>query len=108
MGLRHVAALCGTTSGGMTVALDAVEFLERLGLGGAQWAGATVRRESERTEARDIERSRPDPNPSELPEPWRELYEERAGIKEFCANMPRAQAEREAWEEILKQMKKSP
>ena len=30
----------------------------------------------------------------------RELYEERAAILEFCANMPRDQAEREAWEEV--------
>lgn len=29
-----------------------------------------------------------------------ELYQERAGIKEFEGNMPRAQAEREAWAEI--------
>lgn len=30
----------------------------------------------------------------------REEYEERASIKEFCANMPRDQAEQEAWEEV--------
>ena len=32
----------------------------------------------------------------------REQYEERAGIKEFCANMPRDQAEQEAWLEIYR------
>jgi len=30
----------------------------------------------------------------------RYLYAERAAIKEFCGNMPRDQAEREAWEEV--------
>lgn len=30
-----------------------------------------------------------------------ELYEERAGILEFCANLPRAQAELEAHSEIF-------
>ena len=30
----------------------------------------------------------------------RELYFERAAIKEFCANMTREQAEEEAWLEI--------
>lgn len=30
----------------------------------------------------------------------RELYEERAGIKEFLGNMPREEAEVEAWQEI--------
>jgi hypothetical protein len=30
----------------------------------------------------------------------RELYAERAGIKEFLGNMPREQAEEEAWMEI--------
>jgi len=30
----------------------------------------------------------------------RDEYEERAGIKEFCGNMPRVQAEQEAREEV--------
>ena len=30
----------------------------------------------------------------------RELYFERAAIKEICGNMPREQAEEEAWMEI--------
>ena len=30
----------------------------------------------------------------------RELYEERASIKEFLGNMSREQAELEAWEEV--------
>ena len=30
----------------------------------------------------------------------RERYEERAAIIEFCANIPREQAEEQAWEEI--------
>jgi hypothetical protein len=33
---------------------------------------------------------------------WRELYEERAGIKEFDGKLPRPMAEREAETEIRK------
>jgi hypothetical protein len=33
---------------------------------------------------------------------WRELYEERAGIKEYMGNLPRPMAEREAEVEIRK------
>lgn len=39
--------------------------------------------------------------PEDLTPEQRELYEERAAIKEYCAGMPREQAEREAMEETL-------
>lgn len=38
----------------------------------------------------------------------RYLYEERAGIIEFCGDVPRQIAEQEAWKEIQAQMKKPP
>ena len=39
-----------------------------------------------------------------LPEEWRFEYEERAGIMEYCGNMPRAQSEKEALAEIYGRM----
>jgi hypothetical protein len=36
----------------------------------------------------------------------RETFEERAAIKEFCANLPRDLAEREAYSEFLDQLRK--
>lgn len=35
----------------------------------------------------------------------RELYEERAALKEFLGNMPREQAEIEAWEEVYGELR---
>lgn len=32
----------------------------------------------------------------------KELYEERAAIMEFCGNMPREEAERKAYEDVMK------
>lgn len=45
----------------------------------------------------DFER---EPTPSELAELWKE----RSAIKEFCANLPRKQAEEEAFLEIYGEM----
>lgn len=39
--------------------------------------------------------------PADLPDPWRELYEERAAIREFDGGQPREHAEAEALKEIL-------
>lgn len=39
-----------------------------------------------------------------LPPDWRELYEERAAIKEYDGNMPRELAERSALNEIQQRM----
>ena len=41
----------------------------------------------------------------DLPADWREAYEERTGIMEFDANMPRADAERAALVDTLLQMR---
>ena len=38
----------------------------------------------------------------------RELYEERAAIREFCANLPRPEAERLAREEVAAWLKANP
>jgi len=40
------------------------------------------------------------PSIDDWPKYWRELYEERAGIKEFQGNIPKPMAEREAASEI--------
>lgn len=39
---------------------------------------------------------------SRWPPEWKFLYDERAGIKEFQGNIPRAQAEEDAEDEIRK------
>lgn len=39
--------------------------------------------------------------PSGLPEDMEHAYEERAAIKEFCGNIPRNEAERQAWAEVV-------
>ena len=44
--------------------------------------------------------------PEDLPADWRELYEERAGILEFCANFPRPEAERRAMAETTRRTKR--
>lgn len=44
---------------------------------------------------------------SDLPEPWRELYEERAAIREFDGCQAREHAEAEAFNEILQLMRES-
>lgn len=44
----------------------------------------------------------PGPYPEELPEDLRFAYEERAAIKEYCGNMSRSEAERQAWAEVKK------
>jgi hypothetical protein len=38
----------------------------------------------------------------DLPEPWKDLYEERAAIMEYDANMPRVDAERLALADIAR------
>lgn len=43
--------------------------------------------------------------PADLPPEWRELYEERAAIREFCGNQSRPDAEREAWREVVERMR---
>jgi len=37
---------------------------------------------------------------SDWPESWRFLYEERAGLMEFCGGLSRAEAERQAEQDI--------
>ncbi len=41
-----------------------------------------------------------------LPEHWREVYEERAGIREFCGEQPREHAEAEALKETIAAMER--
>jgi hypothetical protein len=45
--------------------------------------------------------------PEDLPEPWRELYEERAAIREYDGGQAREHAEVEALREILAMMRDS-
>ncbi len=45
-----------------------------------------------------------DIRPDDLPEPWRELYEERAAIREFDGGQAREHAEAEALREIVAMM----
>ncbi len=95
----------------------------------AQAAGLTVRADGERLIVRGPRRAEPvalrllankvailsalrgatgDTRPraaDTLPPHWRELYEERAAIMEFDANMTRADAEHFALAEILKRMR---
>lgn len=47
-------------------------------------------------------------NISAWPSYWRECYEERAGIMEFQANLPRREAERRAEAEVRKQAGSNP
>ena len=42
--------------------------------------------------------------PDDLPEPWRELYEERAAIREHLGRQVREHAEAEALQEIIERM----
>lgn len=42
--------------------------------------------------------------PDQLPPDWRERYDERAAIREYDGNRPRAEAESEAMQEILAMM----
>jgi len=43
----------------------------------------------------------------ELPERWREWYEERAGILEFDGGMAQGKAEKQAMQEIVEKMGKN-
>ena len=43
----------------------------------------------------------PQLSPERLSEDLRYAFEERAGIKEFCGNLPRSEAERQAWFEVV-------
>ncbi|MCI0702274.1 MAG: hypothetical protein L0241_14420 [Planctomycetia bacterium] len=43
--------------------------------------------------------------PSDLPSAWRELYEERAAIREYSGGMPRELAEHYALQDILEMMR---
>ena len=44
--------------------------------------------------------------PEDLSEDLRFAYEERAAVKEFCGNVPRNEAERQAWVEVIAVRKK--
>ncbi|MCC7291376.1 MAG: hypothetical protein IT449_04845 [Phycisphaerales bacterium] len=44
--------------------------------------------------------------PADLPEPWRELYEERAAIREYDGGQAREHAEAAALSEILEGMRR--
>ena len=46
-------------------------------------------------------------SPDGLPKDWRTAYEERAGIMEYCGNLPRTEAERLALLEVVNCMKES-
>jgi len=43
--------------------------------------------------------------PDDLPETWRELYEERAGVREYAGGQSREHAEAEALREIIMMMR---
>jgi len=45
--------------------------------------------------------------PNDLPPDWREWYEERAAIREYDGREPRAEAERNAFDEVLEAMKRA-
>jgi hypothetical protein len=47
----------------------------------------------------------PDVTPDDLPAAWREVYEERAGIREVCGGLPRELAEHYALLDTLELMK---
>ena len=49
--------------------------------------------------------SMPDIEPDDLPETWRELYEERAAIREYDGGQSRKHAEAEALREIVTMMR---
>ena len=49
--------------------------------------------------------SMPDIQPDDLPETWRELYEERAAIREYDGEQSREHAEAEALREIVMMMR---
>jgi hypothetical protein len=40
-----------------------------------------------------------------LPQPWREEFEERAAIMEFCGNLPREKAEELALDDVIQRLK---
>ena len=42
------------------------------------------------------------------PQDWQDEFEERAAIKEFVADIPRAQAEFEAYQDIRRRMSQAP
>lgn len=47
-------------------------------------------------------------NPSAFPDDWRDHYEERAAILEYCEGLDRRTAERLAFVQIVKRMRASP
>jgi hypothetical protein len=69
---------------------DAVEFLESLFRPGVDVVTPDV--------------AAPDPTPEDLPGDWHLLWDERSGIMEFDAGLPRELAEHLALQDVLKLM----
>ena len=44
--------------------------------------------------------------PADLPDAWREYFEERSAIREYDGNQPREHAEAEAWRETVEAMRR--
>jgi len=53
----------------------------------------------------DLFRPAPAGRPDDLNQYWRDRYEERAGIMEYCGNLLRRQAEALAWAETVRLLK---
>lgn len=96
---------------------DAVSFLERLVSGGAESGGSAGGEAA--PDAIPPDGNAPDDAglieaasgylvPADLPEPWRELYEERAAIREYDGGQPREHAEAEALAEVMQLMRMRP
>ncbi len=52
-----------------------------------------------------LDRCQQETRPEDLPEPWRELYEERAAIREYDGGQAREHAEAEALREVVERMR---